>query len=304
VAEIDPLLKTRQVAEAFRVSASTVKRWVDSGLIPSTRTVGGHRLVSRSDALKFAREQDLHCADWELLGCARSAGPSVLQEGTVVELSDLLVRGKAREARKLIHLAFTAPCGALGLGDNLIRPVMERIGDQWRDRTIDIFQEHRASRIVESAVVELIQQMVVSPRDPEAPLAVVAASENDPYILPCLLAELTLRELGWEVMNLGANLPLSSLARAVRENRPRLVGLSVSHLDDPARFVEEYAVFHDDVADQGAAVMLGGRGLTDALRAQVVSCGYGDRLAHLAQFAKQLRPRPPFSGLGHQSDAP
>ena len=291
MSDTDPLLKTRQIAEAFRVSASTAKRWVDSGMIRSTRTVGGHRLVSRSDALKFAREQDLRCADWEMLGCVEPSKRTASDEATVAELVNLLVRGKCREARGLIHLAFSGPCGAVGLGDNLIRPVMERIGEQWHDKSIDVFQEHRASRIVESAVVELIQRLIVAPRDPDAPLALVAASERDPYILPALLAELTLRELGWEVMNLGANLPLPSLGRAIRANRPRLIGLSVSHLDDPARFVKQYATFHDEAAAEGVAVMLGGRGLTDELRAKVVSCGYGDRLAHLAQFAKQLRPR-------------
>lgn len=304
MADIDPLLKTQQIAEAFRVSVSTVKRWVDSGMIRSTRTVGGHRLVSRSDALRFAREQGLRCADWELLGCFEPSKRVASQEATVVELTNLLIRGQCREARGLIHQAFSTPCGAIGLGDHLIRPVMEKVGSLWHDRSLDVFQEHRASRIVESSLVELIQRLVERPRDPDAPLALVAASEKDPYILPTLLAELTLRELGWEVMNLGANLPLASLGRAIRANRPRLVGLSVSHVDDSARFVKDYAAFHEEAASLRVAVMLGGRALNGELRAQVVSCGYGDRLAHLAQFAKHLRPGHPTSGPERASDGP
>ena len=43
---------------------------------------------------------------------------------------------------------------------------------------------------------------------------------------------------GWEVVNLGPNTPLASFRAALVHLRPRLLWLSISHLDDATSFLE------------------------------------------------------------------
>lgn len=293
----EPFLKTRQMAEALGVSPSTIKRWVDSGVLKATRTVGKHRLIALGEALRFAREHGYPLDGLEALAGASGSAEGVPAEGVLEALSTALRRGRAREARALILARYGAG-GAVGLADDLIRPVLERIGHDWEAMVLDVFQEHRASRIVEAALMELVRLATPASPRPGSALAIGAAPGGDLYTIPGLLAELTLRERGWEVMNLGANLPLPSLSKAVRAHRPRLVWLSVSHLADPARFLQHYTNFHHAAAASGSAVALGGRALTPDLRAQLVASSFGDRMAHLADFARGLRPAaaPPAGG--------
>ena len=152
---------------------------------------------------------------------------------------------------------------------------MERIGHGWEDRTLDVFQEHLASHAVASALIELNEQASRTLRTP-APLALGATPEGDPYILPLLLGELVLREQGWDVRNLGVNLPLRSLAAAVLGYRPGLVFLSVNSLTDPVRFASDYLGFYESAAAVGTAVVLGGRALGPDLRARLLYAGYGE----------------------------
>src|ERR1051325_466043 len=49
-------LTTKAVAKLLRVSEATVKRWADSGLLQSEKTVGGHRRFSLNAVAHLRRE--------------------------------------------------------------------------------------------------------------------------------------------------------------------------------------------------------------------------------------------------------
>ncbi len=287
---LDPLLKTQQLAEALGVSMSTVKRWVDSGAIRATRTVGKHRLVSLAEAIRFAREQDLSLAGLEALAGPIAPGVGRVDDEDRNALTIALRRGRLPEAKGLMKSACSA-VGAARLGDDVIRPCMQQIGQDWCEGILDIYQEHRATRIVESVLMELIARVVPATPSRGLPLAIGASPEGDQYTLSGLLCELTLREMGWEVVNLGCNLPLASLARAVRVHQPRLLWLTVNHLTDREQFVKDYQSFHEQASTTGVAICLGGSALDVSLRTRLVAASFGERLTHLAEFARGLVPK-------------
>ena len=122
--------------------------------------------------------------------------------------------------------------------------------------------------------------------------------EGDLSILPSLLSQMVLLDAGWDAVDLGANTPLESLAVAIEELSPRLVWLSISHPVDESRFRDDYLQLYGSAQKAGAAVIIGGRALTDAMRAGLPYTAFGDGLTHLAAFARTLhrRPRRPRRG--------
>jgi molybdopterin-binding protein len=62
-----------QVADLLGVSVDTVRRWCDEGRIKTTRSSGGHRLVSGADLARYLREEaDAFEADGLPLQSARN----------------------------------------------------------------------------------------------------------------------------------------------------------------------------------------------------------------------------------------
>ncbi len=285
MAVLETFLKTQQVADALGVSVSTIKRWVDSGVLDATRTMGKHRLVALSSALRFAREGKYPLDG--LLAMSRGSSLPAINALTVESLVECLKAGNATEASSVINSAFHSPGGAVALADQLIRPTMERIGHGWMVGAWDVYEEHQGCQVVVSALTDLISKLKRTGLGLR-PLAIGAAPEADPYILPVLLGELVLREVGWEVKNLGANLPLRSFAQATRDFRPRMVFLAASHLTDRDGFLHDYPYFYEAASQAGSAIILGGRALDADLRSKLVFASFGERMAHLAEFARRL----------------
>jgi MerR family transcriptional regulator, light-induced transcriptional regulator len=289
-AEEKPYISTLEAAKALGVSVSTVKRWVDSEILPAHRTAGGHRKLMRSEVLALARQGDLPRED-----LARLVVPIKSAEIDLRALSATLHRslldGDIAGTRAVVQRSYEAGIALETLADEVIAPVMNKIGHGWETSQIDVWHEHRGTQLCTAALFEL-QSDVERRAESNRPLAIGGAPAGDFYVLPSLLAQLVLIDAGWEAINLGPNTPLENLTRAVRALRPKLVWLSASHLDKADAFISDYKAFYREADQLGIAVVIGGRALTERVRSELPYSAFGDRLSHLGAFARTLHPRP------------
>jgi excisionase family DNA binding protein len=292
-----PYLSTMQAAAVLGVSVSTLKRWVDAGVLPAHRTAGGHRKLLRAEVLVLARQGALPRGHWAALSAASSVDQGADLEAATAALRGALLRGDGSEVTAIIRGAYRSGAPIELLGDRVIAPVMASVGHDWETARIDVWQEHRGTQLCAAALYDLKDELEAR-AERNRPAAVGGAPEGDPYLLATVLAQLVLLDAGWEAVQLGPNTPLTSLAKAVSGLRPRLVWLSVSHLVDTAGFVESFRDFYRMAERQGVAVAIGGRALAEDLRSAIPYTTYGDGMTHLAAFARTLhpRPRPPRRG--------
>lgn len=289
--EDSPYLSTVHAAAALGVSVSTVKRWVDEGILPAHRTAGGHRKLLRAEVLALARQGALPRGDLAALRVA-PAGDRPADPGAIAAaLQAALLRGDGAEVGGLIRQTYRSGVPVETLADRVIAPAMAQVGHAWATDRIDVWQEHRATQLCAAALYDLKDELEAR-AEPDRPVAVGGAPEGDPYLLPTLLAQFVLLDAGWEAINLGPNTPLPSLLKAVRELRPRLLWLSASYLADPAQFIAAYLEFYRSAEAQGIPVAVGGQALEESVRSILPYTTYGDGLSHLAAFARTLHPRP------------
>jgi excisionase family DNA binding protein len=285
-------LSPLQVSEALCVSVTTVKRWVDDGVMPAQKTPGGHRKLLLADVIRFLRENPLPGADMSRL-CLRCPEDAVPDADDVRrQLLPMLRTADVDGARGLLETAYRAGLGMEVLADEVIAPAMHTIGHDWATGQIDVYQEHQSTQVCVEAIHQF-KAVMDDNAEPRRPIAICGASEGDPYLLASLLVQMVLRDHGWQAINFGPNTPLESFGRAIVDCRPRLICLSVSYLPDRDRFVREYHELFRQARAADVAVAVGGAMLADqSFREALPFTHHGDRLAHLVEFARQLHPRP------------
>ena len=106
------------------------------------------------------------------------------------------------------------------------------------------------------------------------------------------MAELVLRDNGWQATSLGCSLPFFTLKAAIEENRPKLFWLSVSHIFDEKRFLDETGQLFQVAQDNDSALVVGGRALIDSVRKQMKYSAFCDTMQHLETFAATLHVAP------------
>jgi MerR family transcriptional regulator, light-induced transcriptional regulator len=280
------LVTPKQVAQAINASESSLKRWCDRGLLKTVRTPGGHRRVAVADALEFLRKSGHELVRPEILGLPSTTGRGPLAVVRAQEqMRNALLAGDVDLCRRIAFDLHLAGKSVSVICDLVLAASMEDIGERWNCEEAEIYQERRATTLCLRLLSELRSSI---PAPAESKLSAIGGTpECDPYLLPTTMAELVLRQTGWRAQSLGSRLPFPTLIAAIRDVRPQLFWLSVSHLEDADRFLAEYRAFYAEVRSE-VAVIVGGRALTESLRRQMEYSAYGDNMQHLEAFARTL----------------
>lgn len=280
----------REVAVAIGVSESSLKRWVDKGLILAAKTGGGHRRLQLDSVLRYIREEGMALSNPEAIGLPAGTGqnpPS--EEGASVEFMRAMSQGDELAARRVILDLFISGMSVAKLCDQVIAPTFHRIGDLWRCGDIEVYQERRACETCSRVIHELRRAVGMGPDS--GPLALGATLDGDPYTLAVNMAELVLRDTGWRAASLGHMLPFETLHRAIENDRPALMWISATSVRDPERFIASFNTLFDTATTFGCALVAGGQALTADIRRHLRYTTYCDNFRHLEAFARTIRPR-------------
>lgn len=269
------------------MSESSLKRWVDQGLIQAVRTAGGHRKLALEDVLKFLRENDHPIIAPELLQLPAVSPQSEigLRRGSERLLEALLV-GNEELARQVIFDLYLAKHSVATIFDQVFANALRSIGDKWSCQEIDVYQERRSCEIALRVLYELRRAI---PQPDSRCWAIGGTMHGDQTTIPTIMAELVLRDAGWQAMSLGTSLPTESLIKAMDESHAQLFWLSATHIHDEVTFVRDFAKISAAATRCGMALVVGGRALNEALRRELSYSAFCDTMQHLDHFARTLR---------------
>ena len=246
--------------------------------------------MSTAAVLRFAREHEYSLAAPELLGLPASSrrtsyDPAQFRDRLIASL----LAGDESTARQVVFESYLARRPLAEIFDQIVAAAFHEIGERWACHQVQVYQERRGCEICNRILLEL--RHIQAPPGP-TPRAIGGTLEGDLYGLPTTMIELVLREAGMNATALGISIPAESLASAVRDLRPALFWLSVSHIEEESRFVRAFATLTEACQAQRTPLVVGGRALTDSLRRHLVYSAHCDTLEQLARLVESfLEPR-------------
>lgn len=226
-------LTTGEAADLVGVHESTVKRWCDVSDLECETTPGGHRRIRLESLLEYAErtghKTPLHAFNGEAEAVYASALDS--REARFDAAVRLVYRWMdARRPERLTHFFRFLAAGWSSLPitcDEIIRPAMEQVGHRWRTDQAGVGDEHRMTYVLTEAL-HAFRLTETRPDRRGRSVALVACLEDNRHEIGAFLVRIALEAHGWDVVYLGADVPISDIALQQQYFESTLVCISIS----------------------------------------------------------------------------
>lgn len=221
---------------------------------------------------------------------APPSSPPPSAPGDEHEVARALELARALDAAGLEALLRRA-AGLRGLASflELCAVFLRRVGEEWHAGRLSEAHEHLATALVQRVVAVAMDAL---PRQPGAPVLLVATLPGERHEVGLLLASAAAAAEGWSVLYLGIDLPVREIADAAARSGARAVGISSVFPADRARVAAEMRTLRASLPD-GVPLLAGGGGAR-ALSAELQPAGirvFGD-LPSLRQALRDLAEPP------------
>lgn len=272
----EPIYNIGVVSRMTGIPVATLRVWERRYKFPrATRTAGGHRLYAEQELVRLrwvkanidegmqtsqairalrSRERAGRLTEMAPIAPAPVIQPAV-SEGSPMHvfqqrLTSALVAHDLNSADQLLGEAL-AVISMENLILDVIRPSLVSIGEGWVEGRINVATEHLASQFIRQ---RLMMWSVSGPPVHQVRPVVLACAPDEWHEVSLLMLGVLLRRRRWPVAYLGQSVPLSDLARFVRDMAPPAVVL-VAMTEKPALQLVEIAQWLPEVNYLGRPVL-------------------------------------------------
>jgi methanogenic corrinoid protein MtbC1 len=237
----EPIYNIKAVVQKTGVPADTVRAWERRYGVPlPKRTETGRRLYSDYDvaSIRWLRERTLvGMTISQAIQQLRSLGDEAFAEAPpernhgprnpailAAELLDALLAFDEQRASAIVSEAF-ALYRIEDVCLDVFRPVLVGVGERWRQQEATVAQEHFISHVMQRHLTALLQ--TYAPATARGTI-VAACAPEELHEFGVLMLSVFLARRAWQIVYLGANVPIADLVQTVVSLHPALVCLSAS----------------------------------------------------------------------------
>ena len=139
-----------------------------------------------------------------------------------------LTEGNVMECVK-IYEQYTEVFSTADFFDRILKPNMQRIGDEWADGKLEVATEHVASNVAQSLIKMIMQKNSTVQNKKKLLLCVPIGEEHH---IGCDVLETYLSIKGFKVFNMGTSIPTESILSFIDNHKPDIIMVSITLEDN------------------------------------------------------------------------
>lgn len=217
----------------------------------------------------------------------QAAGKPAAKEDTPSSaVYEAVLKGNRNGIEQLTHRALEAGAAARELLDTYLLPAINQVGELFDKGKYFLPQLIASAEAMKLSISVLEPLLSADGKQEQMPVVVIATVEGDIHDIGKNLVALMLRNYGFQVIDLGKDVPKEKIIEAAKENGASIIGLSalMTTTMQEMRHVVELA--HEEGLD--AKIIIGGAVVTREYAEEIHADGYASDAADTVRLAKRL----------------
>ena len=203
------------------------------------------------------------------------------------EMAELVQKGKAQEVSDLVSQAIDEGFSAQQILDEGLLKGMGELGVKFKNNEVFVPEVLIAARALNKGT-ETMKAKLVDMDVTSAGKVVLATVAGDLHDIGKNLVKLMLEGSGFEVIDLGTDVPADKIVAAVNEYNPDVVALSALLTTTMAAQGDVIKALDEAGIRDKVKVIVGGAPITDAFAKEIGADGYSEDASGAAEIAKAL----------------
>jgi corrinoid protein of di/trimethylamine methyltransferase len=201
-------------------------------------------------------------------------------------LRDAVITGDAIAARTLTEQALANGADPLGLVNGELVPAMDEVGRRFESNEYFVPELLIAARAMKAAL-ELIRPLLVARGDQPAGRVVIGTVKGDLHDIGKNLVVSLLEGGGFEVIDLGVNVPPEKFVSALREKDVKILAMSALLTTTMAAMKSTIDALKQAGVRQNVKVLVGGAAVTQQYADEIGADGYSENAVGAVALAKR-----------------
>jgi 5-methyltetrahydrofolate--homocysteine methyltransferase len=196
-------------------------------------------------------------------------------DGYIKEIQKGLIEGDAEVVKNLTEQALNMGISADVIMANALIPMMEEIGNEFRNGNIFIPEVLMSSRAMHASLYVLKPLIVESKIKRKKGLVIIGTVAGDLHDIGKNMVSMTLQGDGYEVIDLGIDVPASSFVSAILRYKPDVLAMSalLTTTIGEMRYVTQ-SIVNEGIRDR-IKIVVGGGPVTQDYVEEIGANGYG-----------------------------
>lgn len=203
------------------------------------------------------------------------------------KIYEAILTGRAKEAAALVQEAVNNGQDPQGLLDNEMIPAMDEIGRRFESNEVFVPELLIAGRAM-SGALKIIKPLLAQGGGKPAGRIILGTVEGDLHDIGKNLVGAMLEGGGFEVVDLGVNVPSQRFVEAIDESDNQILAMSALLTTTMGAMRDTIAAVEESGLRNRVKIIVGGAPVTQSFADEIKADGYGDNANSAVTLARQL----------------